>query len=134
MNMPTASHTGLPLPLGRVLSDAIGYWERRRIGYNLVLAAVVLGWLAAAWTRLRGELNIEHLLALFVLAVLANACYCAAYLVDVPMQLSAFRDGWRRRRWLLWLVGTLFAMALAWFWVADEVLPVAAAGLAGTGA
>ena len=30
--------------------------------------------------------------------------------------------------------GTLFAMALAWFWIADEVLPVAAAGLAGTGA
>ena len=127
MSMPAAPHTGSQLPPGNVLSDAIRYWEPRRVGYNLALAAVVLGWLVVAWTRLRGLLGVEHLLALFVLAVLANVCYCAAYLVDVPVQLSAFRDGWRRRRWLLWLVGTLFGMALAWFWIADEILPVAGA-------
>ena len=127
MSMPTAPQLGSHSPLGNALSDAIGYWERRRIGYNLALAAVVLGWLAVAWTRLRGLFDLEHLLALFVLAVLANICYCAAYLVDVPVQLSAFHDGWRRRRWLLWLVGTLFGMTLAWFWIADEILPAAGA-------
>jgi len=127
MSMSTAPHIGSHSPLGKALSDAIGYWERRRIGYNLALAAVVLGWLAVAWSRLHGLFGVELLLALFVLTVLANVCYCAAYLVDVPVQLSAFRAGWRRRRWLLWLVGTLFGMALAWFWIADEILPAAGA-------
>ncbi|GAB3785608.1 hypothetical protein [Dyella agri] len=114
---------GLVPRFGEILSDAIGYWERRRIAYNIALAAVVLGWTASAWAELRGQLDVQHLLMLFVLAVLANVCYCAAYLADVPMQLSAFRAGWRRRRWLLWLVGTLFGMALTWFWIADEILP-----------
>jgi hypothetical protein len=124
MSAPTAPHASLPSPLGEVLSDAIGYWERWRVGYNLALAAMVLGWVVRAWPRLRGLFGIEHLLPLFVLAVLANVCYCAAYVVDVPVQFSAFRGGWRRRRWLLWLLGTLFAMALAWFWISDEILPV----------
>lgn len=51
-----------------------------------------------------------------MLAVLANACYCAAYLVDIPVQLSDFRDAWRCMRILLWTVGTLFAAVLAIFW------------------
>lgn len=123
MSAPTAPQAGLPSSLGDVLSDAIGYWERRRLGYNLALSVVVLGWAALAWGRLRGLFGIDHLLSLFVLAVLANVCYCAAYVVDVPVQLSAFRAGWRRHRWMLWLLGTLFAMALAWFWIGDEILP-----------
>ena len=123
MKTHSSPATGLPPHFGAILSDAISYWERRRIAYNIALAVVVLGWTVSAWARLRSQLDVEHLLALFVLAVLANVCYCAAYLADLPMQLSAFRAGWRRRRWLLWLVGTLFGMALTWFWIADEILP-----------
>lgn len=128
MSAPPASLASPTSPLGAALGDAIGYWEPRRIGYNLALAAVVLGWAAFAWRRLHGLFGVDHLLSLIVLAVLANVCYCAAYVVDIPVQLSAFRGGWRRHRWMRWLLGTLSAMTLAWFWIGDEVLPVAGGG------
>ena len=106
------------------LSDAIRFWEPRRILYNAALAAVVLAWVAMiGWSRVHHYLTFESVLAILVLAVLANICYCAAYAVDVPVQLSAYGDAWRRRRWLLWLGGSLFGMALAWYWIADEILP-----------
>jgi hypothetical protein len=113
-------------PLGewrRVLDDAIRYWEPRRLGYNLVLTTVVAGWLTLTWPHFRDALTLQLLLAFFVYAVLANICYCAAYLVDVVMQSSSFRTVWQRRRWGLWLVGTLFATALANYWIADEIYP-----------
>jgi threonine/homoserine/homoserine lactone efflux protein len=57
------------------------------------------------------------------LALVANVCYCAAYVVDVAMIHSSLASVWRRRRWILWLVGTLFAIALASYWIADEIYP-----------
>jgi len=39
------------------------------------------------------------------------------------MQSSSFRAAWRHWRWRLWLAGTLFAMALANYWIADEIYP-----------
>jgi hypothetical protein len=33
-----------PPPLREVLTDALRYWEPRRVGYNVVLALIVLGW------------------------------------------------------------------------------------------
>ena len=111
------------VPLRDVFSDAIRYWESRRVAFNLLLAAVVAGWVAAAWPLFRAALSFESVLTLVVLAVLANACYCAAYLADLPMQCSAYQAAWRRRRWMLWTFGTLFAMALAYYWMADEIYP-----------
>jgi hypothetical protein len=61
-------------------------------------------------------------LPLFVLAVLANVCYCACYAADLPLQLSGFRDRWRRWRFLLWLVGTAFAGVIALYFMLDEAL------------
>ena len=110
-------------PFRDLITDAVGYWEARRIGYNLVLAAIVLGWVALNWPHFRGAFAWPSLFALFVLAILANACYCAAYLVDIPLQYSAFRDSWRRRRWALWLIGVIFAGVIAFYWVADEIYP-----------
>jgi hypothetical protein len=112
-----------PSGLREIISDAIAYWERGRVGYNLVLGAVVAGWVTLTWPHFRGALNWPSLLALFALAVLANACYCAAYLVDVPVQYSSFRDLWRRRRWVLWATGVVFAGVLASYWIADEIYP-----------
>jgi hypothetical protein len=106
-----------------VVSDAVGYWEPRRIGYNAVLALVVSGWLAFTWPRYREALTWHSLLLLLVLAVLANVCYCAAYLADIPLQYSEFRDRWRRWRWGMWLLGVLFAAAIACYWIADEIDP-----------
>jgi hypothetical protein len=54
-------------------------------------------------------MNADSLLVLFVLAVLANVAYCAAYIVDVVAQISAFRSTWLRIRWMLLGLGVLFA-------------------------
>jgi hypothetical protein len=81
---PSQRHT-----LREILRDALHYWEPRRLRYNLVLLAVTLACLIPAWPRLRPVLNFENILALFILAVLENACYCAAYAVDIPLQFSS---------------------------------------------
>jgi hypothetical protein len=106
-----------------VLSDAIRYWELRRIVYNGLLAVVVAAWVVLSWPHFRSALALGALVPLSILAVLANVCYCAAYLADVPMQLSVFRVTWRRWRWSLCLAGTLFAILLANYWIADEIYP-----------
>jgi hypothetical protein len=105
------------------MTDDIKYWEPRRIAYNLVLAAIVLGWIVFTWPHFRSEFSWPSVLAVFVLAVLANVCYCAAYVVDVLVQYSAFRDLWRRRRWALWVVGVIFAGVITFYWIADEIYP-----------
>src|SRR5271169_3013136 len=106
-----------------LITDAVRYWEPRRVGYNLVLSAIVLGWVVLTWPHFRVAFTWPSLLALFVLAVLANACYCAAYLVDIPLQYSAYQSLWRRRRWALWLTGVIFAGIIALYWIADEIYP-----------
>jgi hypothetical protein len=58
-----------------------------------------------------------------ILALLANACYCAAYVVDIRMQSLFVGDARRRYRWLLWLIGTLFAVVFENYRIADEIYP-----------
>jgi hypothetical protein len=94
------------------VSDAIGYWEPRRLVYNAVLMLVVLGYFARSWPYSRKVISVEGLLLLFVLAVLANVCYCAAYLADVFVQVSGFREAWRKWRWVLFVIGTAFAATI----------------------
>jgi hypothetical protein len=95
------------------VTDALGFWERGRILYNAVLAAIALGILlwaqaeAAEWLFLAPQL--------FVLAVAANALYCLAYPIDLMVQASDHRARWRKLRWLLWAVGMATAAVLASF-------------------
>lgn len=103
--------------LRRILDDAIRYWELRRIPYNLILAAVVIAWLVANRANLHEALLWPAILALFVMAALANVLYSVAYCLDVFVQYSSFRDLWHRRRWMLWLGGVLLAVALTNFWI-----------------
>jgi len=105
------------------LADAIRFWEPWRLAYNIVLTTVVVVWFAATWPHFRLAMTPYSLLLFFVLALLANACYCAAYFVDIPLQRSSLSLDWRRRRWALWLLGTLFATVLANYWIADEIYP-----------
>jgi hypothetical protein len=123
MNTPQSDTSLHPAPLNEILTDAFRYWERRRILYNLVLTGVVVSYVLTIWPQFRAEFHWVLLLPLFVLAVLANVCYSAVYIVDVPVQYSAFRVTWRRWRWVLWLIGTLFAATLALFWLGDEIFP-----------
>ncbi len=126
MKTPMQQWPSKPLhpSLHDALGDAIRFWEPRRLLYNVALAAVVLAWVAiTGWSRVHHHPTFESMLAILVLAVLANLCYCAAYVIDLPVQLSVYGAAWRRRRWWLWLGGSLFAMALAWYWIGDEIFP-----------
>ncbi len=51
----------------------------------------------------------DYYMGLVIMAMLANMCYCAAYVVDVFVQLSNFRDAWRSRRWILFILGLVIA-------------------------
>ena len=97
------------------LSDAVRYWEPRRILYNCALLVVVAVVYYANLPRARANLTFEALQSLFVLAVLANVAYCAAYVVDVLAQITTFRAVWLRLRWVLLLIGVVFASVLANF-------------------
>ena len=114
----------LPSDLFRaLLAGAIRFWEPRRLVYNFLLASVVVIWLVATWPHFRVAFTLSSLLLLAALALLANVCYCAVYFVDIPMQRSSFGSVWRRRRWVLWLLGTLLAIVLANYWIVDEIYP-----------
>ncbi len=115
-NSPSGSPRGM-------LADAVHFWEPRRLVYNVVLAAVVVAWLVITWPHFRPAFVPHSLLLLAILAFLANACYCAAYFVDLPMQRSSLGAQWKRWRWGLWLLGTLLAILLANYWIVDEIYP-----------
>jgi hypothetical protein len=110
-------------PWGAFFAEAIRYWEPRRLLYNFALTAVCVGWVVRTWPHFRPVLTLSSLPPLTVLALLANACYCAAYVVDMPLQRSSLGTVWRRRRWALWLMGTLLATVLASYWIVDEIYP-----------
>jgi hypothetical protein len=123
---PTQSPNFDKSPYGTLrerLADAIRFWEPRRLVYNFVLTTVAIVWLVATWPHFRGALTLSSLLLTAILALLANACYCAAYFVDIPMQGSALSAMWNQRRWVLWLLGTFLAIALENYWIADEIHP-----------
>src|SRR3954468_5703277 len=100
------------------LSDALRYWEPRRLIFNGALILVVAGCFLAGWPASKRVIGAEPMLAIFILAVLANVAYCAAYLPDIAIQHSALRSSWLKWRWLLLVVGTLFASAIAYFFLA----------------
>ncbi|MCB0112964.1 MAG: hypothetical protein KDD84_02685 [Caldilineaceae bacterium] len=100
------------------MSSAISYWERRRLVFNAVLVLVVVATFIAGWPVSARVLGTSWMLILFVLTVLANVVYCTAYIPDLAIQLSAFRETWLRLRWILFLIGTLLAACLTYFSVA----------------
>ena len=99
-----------------LITDSLRYWEPRRLGYNVVLAAVFVGTFVyhqpassggLAWRPLFGWLLVG-----VIPAVIANVFYCAAYAADIFVQMSDYREAWKRWRWLLWVGGTTFAAAV----------------------
>jgi hypothetical protein len=97
------------------VTNAIRFWEPRRLIYNLVLAGVVAIYFMLAYPGSKAQLSLDVGLGLFILAVIANVAYCAAYLADFFVQASGFREAWQRVRWGLFAVGTIFAAVLARF-------------------
>jgi hypothetical protein len=108
----------------RSLANAAHFWEPRRLVYNALLAATALFWLVKTWPHFRPVRSEPlALLKLAVLALLANVCYCAAYLADIPMQQSTARLVWNRYRWILFALGSIFAMVFETYWILDEIFP-----------
>ena len=98
------------------VTNSIRYWEPRRILYNASLAAIVLLYFFLATPASRqAVLNLNGILFLFLLAVLANVAYCAAYVVDVFAQMSGFQSVWLKYRWVLLLTGIAFAGTITRF-------------------
>jgi len=97
------------------LTNAIHYWERGRVIYNVALLTVVcaifLFHLPQSWQ----VMSFDLLQGFFVLAVLANIAYCAAYLVDLVVQSSGYQAAWFKYRWVLLTLGILFASVITQF-------------------
>lgn len=105
-----------PIQWRDYLGDAIRYWEPRRIPYNLLLVAIVVFHFVKGLPFSKTVVQFNSLLLFFVLAVLANVAYCAAYVPDVFAQMSSLRSSWLRYRWALFVIGLAFAAVLAHFW------------------
>ena len=99
-----------------LVTNAIRYWEPRRLAYNGLLSSPSSQRTSSPLFRNRGRWSRSmRRWALFILAVLANLCYCGAYLVDLFAQYSAYRSTWLRHRWILLAIGTFLALILAHF-------------------
>src|SRR5258708_40104994 len=90
-------------------TDAIRFWEPRRVIYNGVLALSVIIYFATGYPSSKSVLSVDFVLGLFLLAVAANVAYCAAYLVYIVVQGSRFRAAWQRPRKILFAIGTSLA-------------------------
>jgi hypothetical protein len=80
-----------------------------------VLAVIVITYFAVGYPASKAVLSVDCALGVFLLAVVANVAYCAAYLVDVFVQASGFREVWLRSRWVLFAIGTAFAAVITRF-------------------
>ena len=101
--------------LREYVTDAIKFWEPWRLLYNLALAAIVIIYFVVGYPSSKAALTIDFCLGVFLLAVIANIAYCAAYIVDVFAQASGFREIWQRYRKILFVIGTLFAAIITRF-------------------
>ena len=105
------------------IRDATRFWEPRRLIYNVMLTATALFWLTKDWTNFLPAMTWSSLGIVTVLALLANLCYCAAYLADLAIQVLLPSLAWSRSRWAIWSLGTLFAIVFESYWINDEIYP-----------
>jgi hypothetical protein len=73
-------------------TDAIRFWEPRRLIYNAVLAAIVLIYFAKSYPASKAQLTLNGAQGIFLLAVLANIAYCAAYLAHILLKYPAIAN------------------------------------------
>ncbi|HZQ95029.1 MAG TPA: hypothetical protein VFA67_08465 [Candidatus Sulfotelmatobacter sp.] len=102
---------------------AVQYWEPCRAWYNAVLFAVVMLWLVLTWPHFRPALNWMDLGRMAVLGLLANLCYCAAYVAEFFLQGGLPARYWRPVRFGIWVLGLLLALVFTNYWIADEIYP-----------
>ena len=105
------------------IDSAIRFWEVRRIAYNGFLFAIVLIHMFIQRAYFADWFQFTTFMHLFMLAVAANFLYCFAYIIDLPVQYSSFRPQWLRWRWVLWVIGMLFAASIATQFMNDMLIP-----------
>jgi hypothetical protein len=105
------------------LRQASRFWEARRLWYTAILSAIVLLWVVLTWPHFRAALNWADLGRMTVLGLLANVCYCAAYMAEFFIQGALPAKFWRRARYAVWIAGMLFAIVITNYWIADEIYP-----------
>jgi hypothetical protein len=116
--------SGTKTKFSELASDAIRYWEPRRLVYNVALFAVVFAHFYASWPASRAFITQNTFYGLFFLAVLANIAYCACYMVDLFVQFAGMRAAWSRSRWSILAVGIIFAGVIAHFFMMGILSPV----------
>ncbi|HVN17387.1 MAG TPA: hypothetical protein VMU05_01400 [Dongiaceae bacterium] len=105
------------------MREAARFWESRRAWYNGALLLVVLVWLAWTWPHFRPALTLDSLGKMLVLALLANLCYSAAYVVEFFLRAVSSGTAHRRLRWAVFVLGLLLALLIENYWIADEIYP-----------
>ena len=110
-----AGSPGVLAQLMELVTDALRYWELRRLFYNALLALIVSAHFIASWPASRAEMTSDGVLGLFLLAVLANVAFSVVYVPDVFIQFSGFRNSRARWRLVLLVVGFAFAGVLTHF-------------------
>ncbi len=105
------SENSVESPFKQYLTNAMRYWELRRLLYNAVLAIVV----AIHYFAYKATVPADTVLFMFLLAVMANIAYCTAYLPDLFFQSSGLREQWLRLRWIVFTAGMGFAAVITRF-------------------
>src|SRR5262245_15895598 len=121
-HLPSLSETPITTFISRVsgyAANGLRYWEPRRLIFNIVLALVVAAHFVARWPRSWTNLTFNTMLGFFFLAVLANVCYCAVYIVDLFVQFSGLHGAWSKGRIAILIVGTAFAAVIAHFFAVN---------------
>jgi hypothetical protein len=91
------------------ITDPIGSWEPRRLVYNAVLELIVIAYFWTGFPASKAKPSPDVVFIVFLLAVVANVAYCAAYIAELFAQASDSRDTWQRMRWIVFATGTVFA-------------------------
>ena len=99
--------------------DGVGFWELKgRVIYNGVLALVcglhALHHPGRSLSHILRWDGTGHPNSFLLFVIAANVFYCAAYVPDQAFQLTPYRDGWRRWRWILLASGTAFGALLTY--------------------
>jgi len=105
------------------LRDPVRYWELRRIVYNLILSAAAIAWVALTWPHFRPAFTWRTIPPLAFLVAMANLCYCAVYGAELTVRALSPAGTWRHWRLAIFIAGTLLALLLESYWIADEIYP-----------
>lgn len=71
-----------PAPAERRIGGIIGWWERRRLAYNAVLAGSGIGTISVALLLNPVSEVLEALPAILPFAIMANLCYTLGWMVE----------------------------------------------------